>query len=200
MTMMTRMPPGALALALGLAACGGATGEPAGFAERADKDENAAAEGDEPRGAAAATAMLEKTREQADGREGVATAKAEASAFIDMLYQGYARNEPLDLFGEPRKVFEPVLASAVAKTVARELESGDMPDLLSADPICGCQDWSEFSHRIDTLTVTDDRATAKLTVRNFGESAQRTIDLLKTPAGWRIYDIDGDFRAAAMGS
>ena len=39
----------------------------------------------------------------------------------------------------------------------------------------------------------------ELTLTNFGESADRSFTLSQTRSGWRIYDIDGGFRASVMG-
>jgi hypothetical protein len=183
------------ALAIMLAACGGAGEDSFTPSDRGDKDSKAESDG-EPRGAAAAAAMLEKTRDQADERKAAASDEKDIRAFIDSLFAPYAEDQPLDPFGNPRPIFEPQLAAALDTIGAREEETGEI--FWGADPICDCQDFGDFSHTITSIAIASDRATVKLSVSNFGETAARTIILAKTPAGWRVHDLGNDFRAEAL--
>jgi hypothetical protein len=165
-----------------------------------EEDKSAKSQDDgEPRGAAAAAARLAQSREEAGERKAAEDEKS-ARAFIDMLYGSYTRDAPLDIFGKPDGVFDPQIAAKIKALMKHDEETGDMSDVFGADPICGCQDWGNFSHTIDALTVDGDRAMAKLTVRNFGETTARTITLTRTAAGWRVYDLGDGFRASVLGS
>ncbi len=177
-------------IALGLAACsdagsGEAAARGAGDTIAAGGDMTPAAMIDQANGGNASAADRAKV-------------EADARTFIDRLFNGYASGDPINAFEEPREIFEPQLAAAIEGAMDEFERTEEMPDLAGADPICGCQDWGEFSHTINALTIEGDRAAAQLTVRNFGEQAARTIELIKTPGGWRVYDLDGTFRQLAL--
>lgn len=175
-------------IVLGLGAC----------TETSSAGEQAEAQGSLPE-AGTEPVRLDSAAEAAAGSNADrAKDEAEARAFIDRLFASYTTDEPIDLFGEPRQVFEPKLAAAIATAMAEFDRTGEMPDLAGADPICACQDWGDFSHTINMVAINGDRATAKLTVSNFGTRSARMVELLKTPDGWRVYDLDGTFRHDAM--
>lgn len=121
-----------------------------------------------------------------------------ARAFVDKLFAAYANDGEPDLFTKPDQTFEPELAAALAKLAERTEKNGTIEASQEADPICACQDYGDVSHSIDTLTVDGAKAKAVVTFTNFGKAEKRTIDLVSTPEGWRIQDIDGDYRAAVM--
>jgi hypothetical protein len=175
-------------IVLGLAAC----------SDTSSAGEQAEAQGSRPEAGAEPVRLASAAEAAATSNGDRAKDEVEARAFIDRLFTGYATDEPFDLFGEPRKVFEPQLAAAVEAAMAEFDRTGEMPDIAGADPICACQDWGDFSHTINILTINGDRAIAKLTVSNFGARSARTVELLKTAEGWRVYDLDGTFRKDAM--
>ena len=122
----------------------------------------------------------------------------EVRGFVDQLYNAYNSGNPISYLNEPEIAFEPELASGLTALADEAEASGDLPPALGADPICGCQDWDNLSHEVESITIDGDRAVARLTVSNFGEPSARVLDLVKTPAGWRIYDIDGEFRGLVL--
>jgi hypothetical protein len=130
---------------------------------------------------------------------GNATADVEAArAFVDRLFAVYVTNEVPYIFGEPGAFFDPELARAIATLGARMEESGDMPGSFGADPVCDCQDYGDVSYRIDALGIDGLRATATVSFTNFGQTEKRRVDLLKTPEGWRVFDLGGTFRSSVM--
>ncbi len=152
-----------------------------------------------------APGATEQAPSQASRSEGAAPpaiddgqAEAEARAFINSLFEGYATDNPVNPFDQPHRIFEPKLAAAIKAAMAEYDRTDQMPAIAGADPICACQDWGNFSHTINAVTINGDRATAKLTVSSFGTRSAREVDLLMTPDGWRVYDLDGTFRKDAM--
>ena len=132
--------------------------------------------------------------------EDAKSAEAEVRAYIDTLLGAYNSGNPVNYMGDPATAFEPELAAKLGALNAEGAATGSIPDALGADAICGCQDWDTVKHTIQSVTITGDRATVAATVTIFGETANRTFELLKTEAGWRVYDLDDGFRANVMGS
>ena len=126
--------------------------------------------------------------------EGVETARV----FVDQLFAPYAANAVPDLFGQPELTFEPELAAAIAALAARMAQTGDMPGSFGADPLCNCQDYGDVSYRIGSIGQINERATVIVAFANFGQVEQRRVDLLRTPQGWRVFDLDGTFRSSVM--
>lgn len=121
-------------------------------------------------------------------------------SFVDALFAGYEDDGALaDFFGDPAATFEPEMAQRMATLYAQSADSGMYHDAFEADPVCACQDFGKFSHTIRTVDVSGDRAKVTLSTANFGETQIRTLQLVETPAGWRIYDIDGRYRAVVFG-
>jgi hypothetical protein len=59
---------------------------------------------------------------------------------------------------------------------------------LNGDPFVDAQDWEISKLSID-VTGSGDTATARVSFQNFGEAKRVLLELVKTPAGWRIADI-----------
>lgn len=117
-----------------------------------------------------------------------------ARAFIDTLFAAYAKDEEPNLFAKPTESFEPELAAAITKLDERTQTTGTIGASQDADPICNCQDYGEVSHSIDSVVIDGTKAKAVVTFTNFGKAEKRTIDLVTTAEGWRIFDIDGSYR------
>jgi hypothetical protein len=126
--------------------------------------------------------------------EGVETARV----FVDQLFAPYAADALPDLFDKPELTFEPELAAAITTLAARMEQDGDMPDSFGADPLCNCQDYGDVSYRIGAIGQINERATVMVSFSNFGQVERRRVELLRTPAGWRVFDIDGTFRSNVM--
>lgn len=127
-----------------------------------------------------------------------ATDEPAARAFVDTLFAAYAKDEDPNLFAKPAETFEPELAAAIAKLDERTEKNGTIEASQEADPICACQDYGDVSHSIDLVAIDGTKAKAVVTFTNFGTSEKRTIDLVATPGGWRIFDIDGSYRKAVF--
>lgn len=127
-----------------------------------------------------------------------ATDEPAVRAFVDALFAVYAAGAEPDLFSEPADHFEPELAAAIAKLDQRTEQNGTIEVSQGADPICNCQDYGEVSHSIDSIAIDGTKAKAVVTFTNFGKAEKRTIDLVATPGGWRIFDIDGSYRKAVF--
>ena len=109
----------------------------------------------------------------ADARNG----EAEVRAFLDRVYAPYASGggEGADY----EAVLEPQLAAAIGAT-----EGGP-----GADPFIDAQDWTAFRPTYENIQVRGERATATATFSNGGTPTRIRYELLRTPAGWRAYDI-----------
>lgn len=122
-----------------------------------------------------------------------------ATAFIAQVFDPYTVDEGTpDTLSNPGKTFEPELAAALDTLGERSASTGELSDAFDADPVCQCQDFGKVSYSIDTLKVDGDRAEAVVTFTNLGTTEKRRVDLVRTPAGWRVYDLDGTFRDAVL--
>ena len=121
-----------------------------------------------------------------------------ARLFVERLYAVYVTDDVPDLFGKPDQTFEPELAAAIATLAKRMEQGGEMPASFGADPACNCQDYGDVSFRIDYVGLMGQRASARVSFSNFGAVDTRRIDLVITPQGWRVFDIDGTFRSSVM--
>lgn len=164
----------ASALAMALAGCGGAA--------KSGTEAAAAPSPETTASAAPATAADEPA----------------ARAFVDTLFAAYAKDGEPNLFAKPAETFEPELAAAIAKLGERTEKTGTIGASQEADPICACQDYGDVSHSIDSVVIDGTKAKAVVSFTNFGTSEKRTIDLVSTPGGWRIFDIDGSYRKAVF--
>ena len=103
--------------------------------------------------------------------------EAEVRAFLDQIYAPYgtAGGEGADY----DRFLDPQLAAAISAT-----EGG-----VEADPFIDAQDWTPFKPAYEKIQVQGDRAIATATFTN-GDAATRVdYQLMRTPNGWRVYDI-----------
>ncbi|MEM6477233.1 MAG: hypothetical protein AAF687_13830 [Pseudomonadota bacterium] len=133
--------------------------------------------------------------DKASKDDAAAAEKAEVRAFIDSIFAGYTPEGYGVDINSPAEYFDPELAAAIKAEQVSAEAAGDVPMGLDADPFCNCQDWDEFSHTIDAVTLDGDKASAKVTINNFGAKETRAISLTKTATGWRVSDLDGGFRS-----
>lgn len=120
-------------------------------------------------------------------------ARAQASgaqAFLETLYAPYlAGDGGGQSFDRPGRLFEPVLARAMALDDERARKADEVP-ALDGDPFVDAQDWQVADLSVRAVE-TGDRATAAVSFTNFGERKSLAVVLVRTPAGWRIFDITG---------
>ena len=112
-----------------------------------------------------------------------------AQAFVENLYRPYLdkgfRGQPYD---EATRFFVPALAQAMDRDNREAKRRNEVP-ALNGDPFVDAQDW-EISRLSIDVTASGDAATARIAFQNFGETKRLLLELAKTPAGWRIAEIE----------
>ena len=178
---MTKAPKAlAIAALVALMACGDARG--------AGADESAV-------GLDAKPARVDDGVGSANGAGEVAA----ITVFLDTVFGSYANGDPVGYALGSGAVFEPALAQRMRELQDGQIGNGAVThEVLSYDPICGCQDWHQTAHAILDVRVDGKRAKARLSFTNYGETQARVVDLRRTDQGWRIYDLDGQFREEAF--
>ena len=115
------------------------------------------------------------------------TAAATPRGFIAQVYAGYRRPNynPLDRLD---KTFAPELAAAIREDA--RLAKGEV-GYLDGDPLCDCQDYLKVTATIRSLTrPTPRQASARACVAlGVDQPHDLRLELVQTPAGWRIADV-----------
>ena len=113
-----------------------------------------------------------------------------AQAFLQSIYTPYLKR---DYKGQPyweaARFFAPDLARAMDRDMRQAKQRGQ-PPTLDGDPFVDAQEW-QVTALIVRSSGGGDSATGVVTFENFGKPKRLAIELLKTPAGWRIADIAG---------
>ena len=119
-------------------------------------------------------------------------------AFLDSIYRAYGekgfKGHPYNLteryFGSP-------LREAIDKDFAESKRRNEAP-MLNGDPFIDAQE-AEIANVVVNAWVTGpSTAMGVATFTNFGKPARVTLELVSTPAGWRITEIkapSGSLRA-----
>ena len=105
------------------------------------------------------------------------------------LYAGYGGQPEPDYLGEAADgIFAPPLLAAIRKD---QHDAQGEVGALDGDPICDCQDDGGMTVAKLAVSALDaHRAQAEVTLRwESGETHQLRLDLVETPAGWRVADI-----------
>lgn len=158
---MNRMMTGALMVGAALAAAGCNRGD------KAANQANVAA----PNASAGVTNAAQPAAPAATAQEG------EVRAFLDQVYASYAR-DGLDSLPWAQ-TFEPQMAAAL------DTEEG----APNVDPYTGAQDSSPFRPTYENIRINGDRAEATARFTSMNAPTEINYQLMRTPAGWRIYDI-----------
>jgi hypothetical protein len=134
-------------------------------------------------GLAAATAVWSV------GAAGQDTASAET--FVRNLYAQYqSKGKPPDFSGpKAHQIFDPSLIDLVDRD--RKALQGEV-GVISADPICACQDYDIKSVSVSVRSIGEGKASAVASFLNLGRRTSVKFDLVTGPGGWRIYDIGED--------
>jgi len=106
-----------------------------------------------------------------------AASEAEVRAFLDSIYAPYATEGGSG--ADYAAVLEPQLAAALEKR-----EGG-----IDADPFIDAQDWTPFRPTYENVQLKGERAIATATFSNGGTATKIDYQLMRTPAGWRVFDV-----------
>jgi len=118
-------------------------------------------------------------------------------AFLQAIYEPYLKR---DYKGQPyweaTRFFAPDLARAMDRDM-RQAKQQKQPPTLNGDPFVDAQDW-QVSDLVVRASGAGETATGVVSFANFGQPRRIAIDLVKTPAGWRIADIAGSSGSLRM--
>ncbi len=113
-------------------------------------------------------------------------------AFLETIYRTYSSpNSPGTKINSKKQLeayFTPALVAMIEKD-AMAAKKKDQPPLLNGDPFIDAQDWDVRKLKISVSNKAETKTTAVVSFVNYGEERMVRLDLLKTPAGWRIDDI-----------
>ena len=117
---------------------------------------------------------------------------APPQAFVDAIYKHYLGKDlkglALSSAAVIRRYFAPPLSDAIVKDFAAAHKAGEVP-LLNGDPFIDAQDWEISNLKTAVKSTGSNTAVAIVTFVMFMEPRTITLDLVNTPAGWRITDI-----------
>jgi len=135
------------------------------------------------------------------------TANAEIAspqAFVDGIYKHYlgqdSKGLALSSEADVRRYFAQPLADAIVKDFAAAHKAGEVP-MLNGDPFIDAQDWEISNLKTTVKSTGANTAVATAAFVIFMERRTVTLDLVVTPAGWRIAEIrspSGSLRALYM--
>ena len=114
---------------------------------------------------------------------------ASARAFAAKLYRAYERGDPNYLGPDAAKTFADTLLRKIRRDQATAPK--DEVGTLDGDPICDCQDAEGLRlKRLDVTGPARGRAQARATLQFPGREMRVVrLDLVATPAGWRVADV-----------
>jgi hypothetical protein len=126
---------------------------------------------------------------------------APPQAFVDGIYKHYLgkNSKGLALSNDAliRRYFAPPLADAIVKDFAQAHKAGEVP-LINGDPFVDAQDWEIENLKTAVKSTGASTAVATASFVQFMEPRTVTLELVNTPAGWRIAEIrsaSGSLRA-----
>jgi hypothetical protein len=119
---------------------------------------------------------------------------ATPQSFLKRIYQPYQRSDKaLDIGSEAKaaRYFTPDLARRIGADVAEAAKRNEV-GRLDFDPFIGGQDWAPRKIELKVNPgPAPDHASGTASFMPLGEKKRTvvTLDLVKTPSGWRISDI-----------
>ena len=128
---------------------------------------------------------------------------ASAQAFLQSIYATYQKTDKAVDIGSEQKAARYFVAS-VAKLIGQDIawsKKHNEVGKLDFDPFIGGQDWTPTKIELKVAPGAGaDRATGTARFTPPGEKKQSvvTLDLAKTPAGWRIADIHWSDQADSL--
>jgi hypothetical protein len=123
-----------------------------------------------------------------------AAAEETAESFVNAIYAQYKpeakkpQGVRLDTDAAIRKIFEPSLAALIIADNAAAKKNDDIPT-LDGDPFVDAQDWKITNVVISVAHDGADKAAATVNFKNLGKATVVKLQLVKTPAGWRVADV-----------
>ena len=109
-------------------------------------------------------------------------------AFLHSIYDPYLK---ADFKGQPywqvSRFFAPELARAIEADMREAKRRGEVPK-LDGDPFLDAQDW-EVKDLAISVEPDGQKAIGRVSFDNVGKRTEITLELVQTPAGWRIADI-----------
>jgi hypothetical protein len=119
-------------------------------------------------------------------------------AFLEAIYKPYAdkgfKGHPYD---KTERYFASPLREAMEKDYAEARKRQEVPT-LDGDPFIDAQDWEIANVSVSAWITGANTAMGLATFTNFGKPVRVTLELVSTPAGWRISEIkapSGSLRA-----
>lgn len=113
-------------------------------------------------------------------------------AFVEDIYRAYldknGKGNPLSSDAIIRGYFAPPLAQAMIADFAAAEKRGEVP-MLNGDPFVDAQDWEISNLKIAVKSTSPDAAIATVAFVMFNEPRSVMLELVRTPAGWRVAEI-----------
>jgi hypothetical protein len=108
--------------------------------------------------------------------------------FLQSIYDPYLK---AGFKGHPYwqvdRFFVPALARAIDADMREAKRRVEVPK-LDGDPFLDAQEW-DIENLAISVKADGPKATGEVIFDNFGKRTQVALDLVQTPAGWRIADI-----------
>lgn len=119
-------------------------------------------------------------------------------AFLDAIYRPYPNKafKGHD-YDKTERYFASPLREAMDKDYAEAKKRNEVPT-LNGDPFIDAQDWEIANVVVNAWLTGPTTAMGVATFTNFGKPKRVTLELVSTPAGWRISEIrapSGSLRA-----
>ena len=129
--------------------------------------------------------------------QAVAATPPKPDAVIREFYKWYVH--ALNQNKEPLTGERPVMRKYVTLRLIREIDRmAKGPDGLDGDYFIDAQDWEIANVSVSAWVTGANTAMGVATFTNFGKPVRVTLELVSTPAGWRISEIkapSGSLRA-----
>lgn len=121
-----------------------------------------------------------------------ASPSASPSALVGELYRVH-RNGYGGVFDRKgRRLQQRFFDDNLARLIWKDLTEtpADMVGHLDFDPLYNAQDIHVTRFRVGAAVVEGDRATVPVTFNNYDRRERLKFSLVRTPAGWKVSDID----------
>lgn len=119
-------------------------------------------------------------------------------AFLDAIYRPYPNKAVKGHdYDKTERYFASPLREAMDKDYAEAKKRNEVPT-LNGDPFIDAQDWEIANVVVNAWLTGPTTAMGVATLTNFGKPKRVTLELVSTPAGWRISEIrapSGSLRA-----